>query len=109
MEAGLLDGAANVAEVNDSGFIDESAGCMGMRADILALMTMGLGPAAAKEMPIESKSVDSLRLTVSHGAAQTVSHARRRLASAATDPRRRHCPQRLRQLDLPNPTAVSGE
>ncbi|KAF3973631.1 hypothetical protein CMV_002968 [Castanea mollissima] len=50
-----------------------------------------------------------MTVAVSHGAAQTVSHARRRLASAATDPRRRHCPQRLRQLDLPNPTAVSGE
>nr|POE50522.1 beta-galactosidase 6 [Quercus suber] len=75
MEAGLPDGAANAAEVNDSGFIGEAAevndsgfigeatGCVGMGADILALMTMGLGPAAAKEMPIESKSVDSLRVS----------------------------------------------
>nr|POE82491.1 hypothetical protein CFP56_74217 [Quercus suber] len=30
MEAGLPDGAANVVEVNDSGFIGEAAGCMGI-------------------------------------------------------------------------------
>nr|POE52833.1 hypothetical protein CFP56_61413 [Quercus suber] len=63
MEAGLPDGVANVAEVNDSGFIGEAVGCMGMGANILALMTIGLGLAGAKEMPIESKSVDSLHLS----------------------------------------------
>ena len=63
VEASILDRAAKVSEVSYSGFIGEAVGCMGMGADISDPMTMGLGLAAAKEMSIESKAVDSLCLS----------------------------------------------
>lgn len=63
MEASLPDGAAKVSEVSYFGFTGEAVGCMGMGADISDPMTMGLGLAAAKEMSIESKAVNSLRLS----------------------------------------------